>query len=178
MSEQLYLESSIRDQLGLSDSLIKKTRREVVEDLEGNPCRVVVIQGRNHTAYPESVVEMLVHRLCGKKTRAAGVEHETGAETVDMSSLLSSSLVQGDLAEIQDTEKLRSTEKTLTVSLITKNRLVMLCENPDDADLPDVRLRVKDTTRFVHGMEIPGCRFLDVGLYEYAGRLPRARGRW
>lgn len=175
MADELYLESALRDRLGITDALMKKTRREVVGEMGSNPCRLVVIQGRSHVAYDRSVVEAIVQALSCKKTRAPD---EIGLSDASLDELLSSALIQGVPCEIQGTEKLQSDEVVLKVKLITKNRLVLLAENPNGEGLDPVRLRVRDTNLFIHGMLVPGCRHIEGDLYEFAGRQPRSRGRW
>ena len=175
MSEELYLESVLRDRLGITDSLMKKTRRDVVEAHPEFQVAQVIINGRSHAAYARPVIEEIVCVLNGKKTRAPG-----GGVALDagLGEILDAALIQGVPVEIQGTEKLRSDEIELRVRLITGNRFVMLADHPDGEDLDPVRLRVKDTTMFVHGMDVPGCRHVEADLYEFAGRQPRSRGRW
>jgi hypothetical protein len=43
-----------------------------------------------------------------------------------------------------------------------------------------IRIRVRSTINFVTGMALPAAEMRDAGngLWDYVGRLPRARGRW
>jgi hypothetical protein len=174
---ELYLESGLRDLLGIGDSLLKKTRREVVEGLVDNPCRSVLIRGRTHTAYPLETVQMILSALCSEKARldaCAGVLKP--CETVSAGDL-ASALVQGPAAEIEG-KKIRADLVTLRVQRITKNRLMMLADDPSGKELSPVRLKVRDTEKYVVGMMVPGCRQIEADLWVYAGREPRSRGRW
>ncbi len=188
MAVDLYLESALRDGFGVSDSLMKKTRREFVAGLAEDPCRLVIIQGRTHVAYPLEVVRGVFALLCGKKTRGEAGCSEIDYKDGPCAGVLDAALVRGVTCEIQGDSEIRSQESgvrsiradmvTLKVAKITKNRLILLAEHPDGTERPPVRLRVKDTGLFTIGMDVPGCRHVEEDLYEYAGRQPRSRGRW
>lgn len=175
MCKPMYLESALRDKLGVADSLIKKTRRELVAVLTEDPTRKVKIEGRHYTAYPESFVRSMVEALSKKDGRgaSAAVAQENALCAESMAALLEAALIQGNTEEIDGV--LQSTEVTLTVVKVqTKKRTRLEVEHPER---PGERatLLVKDTRLYGVGMMIPGCRKIASGVYEYAGRQPRSR---
>lgn len=175
MSEPMYLEAALRDKLGVSDSLIKKTRRELVDALPADPTRKVTIEGRHYTAYPESFVHSMVQALSKKDGRgASATPSEQDAFCAEsMAALLEAALIQGNTEEIDGV--LSSTEVTLTVVKIqTKKRTRLEVQHPDNPEERAI-LMVKDTRMFGIGMVIPGCRKVSEGVYQYAGKQPRSR---
>ena len=184
MSE-LYLECALRDGLGVSDGLFKKVRREVCEK-GGFEVQRMVISGRDHVVLDRALVDAVLGGLSAKKPRGGSIELSAGS----VSELLRKAVVQG--VPFEEEGVLHSDEITLMVRQVTRNRFVMLAEVEtstdctDSEDLPNnenqadelVRLRVKDSGRYAPGMVVKGCRKIGDGIYEYAGREPRSRGRW
>lgn len=185
---ELYLESVVRDLLGVSETLMRKTRQEVVDGLAEDPCQTVVINGRTHVAYPRETVRLIIETLEGHNKRENG--KNTPCDTLGADELNKAlvrgitSEIRGDLDGGEKTAPVRADMVTLQVKRITSNRFYMEAYNPVGDDLEPVTLRVGDTSRFVLfdsdgcPFEVPGCRKVDEGLYCYEGRLPRGRGRW
>ncbi len=64
----------------------------------------------------------------------------------------------------------------MVVSGQTKNPRVVMARVDGVQGL--VRLHVPHAAKFLPGMRVPGCVFVERGLWRFVGRCPRWRGKW
>lgn len=195
-----YLECLLRDAMGISDGLIKKTRKRLLKDRRD----YALIEKR--IAYTEDAARKVIEHLSGPAVSAATAQK---VSTVDVPELLSASLREPIPPEKQaNPEDVPTLEKQTEQLLLQEpwkvpdcemifhkkplNQRILLGRIPQDwinkhgqhlyllhgidARKPQ-RIRVKDNANFTEGMKIP-CSWIQNNLWQCTKRMPRGRGKW
>jgi hypothetical protein len=158
--EFLYLECRVRDVVGISDGLIKKTRREILA--EGTDWLLV----DRFVAYTAGAVGRVLDYLGGPLASARTRERAA----VDIGMVLEASrrevAVPAGFGVVP--------QRVAVVVKKTRNRKIMLGRIDG---IGPVRLQVRSDEHFCAGMEVPGCELVEADLWRYTGRTPRMKGR-
>lgn len=191
MKAFIYLECRIGKTVGLSDSLIKKTRRDLLvpeEDFKK-------VDGR--VAYTEEAVAKLFGFLQGSKSSAVA---RSKIPAMDVSEILSAAQVQAAPAEKQPLllplpwtlwavpdavlivarifpRNSKIMHAKLHPEWIKKNGAAYKSKTGIDPDQATHRIKVRSTQKFVVGMEVP-CRWKQSDLWLCTRRMPYRKGRW
>lgn len=191
MSKFIYLECRIGKLIGISDSLIKKARREFLVSGED----FGKVDGR--IAYSELAVNTLFDGLlnCGKTS--AGTKSK--AQAANLADILTGALIEGVSGEKQAVTS--STPWTFPAAVLIVNRIFAKNSQTLQASLhPDwieehgeayqrvtgidpaqkkhrIGVRKGYADRFTIGMEVP-CTWKQADLWTCARAMPRRKGRW
>jgi len=173
--EYVYAEWLLADALGLRRDVLREAREECLE--QGTDWDVAQRQVAYREAALPRLLEALGVDLPKKRARAPG--------GLTLEKLRRQALIRNREGEVRPGQ-----EKRMLVvdeqSARSRNRHILfgrLRGDQEQGGLPDVavsgvlRVLVRDSERFVTGMEME-CLHRQEDLWEYVGRMPRRRGRW
>jgi hypothetical protein len=83
--------------------------------------------------------------------------------------------VIGADSQAVNSQKNKGTSDLLVLRTGFRNRTILEGRHPDGAV---VRIRVRDCKNFLPGMNLAGCLHIEEDLWDYVGKMPRARGVW
>lgn len=206
MNDFLYLECRIGKTIGLSDSMVKSTRKRFLED--GDDFRRV--EGR--IAYTKPAVKKMIQSLLDCEKTSPSTKNKV--EAADIRAVLAGALagpVAGEMRGVPEdggrrtedgiTDPARLLAEAWTVPdavlivtrLFPRNQHILHARlDPDwikkhgydyfhrigiDPRLETHRIRVTSTRKFTVGMEVP-CRWKQADLWTCKCRMPRRRGQW
>lgn len=186
-----YVEVMVREALGISDSLIKKTRRAVLEaGVDFEP-----VGGR--ICYTADGVGKVVAYLKGDKTSVRTREKVEAACVTDLLSYAARGAVPAEKQAVSAEDSGGGADWTVPACELVfhkapLNRRIVLGRIPvdwieahgcafrertgADPERPQ-RIQVKDSGNFTEQMVIP-CRHVQADLWKCTRRMPRGRGRW
>lgn len=202
MKEFIYLECRLRDALGISDGLIKKTRKSIL--VKGNDFDLV----NGKIAYTKATAHRVINHL--QNSDASSASTKAKVDVVNRPEILAAALIQPVPGEKQadsadgagETPAVRSTKLLegpwevpdceMKFHKRPRNPRILQGRIPEewvklhghdffhrigiDPRRPQ-RIRVKDNSKFTERMVVP-CRWVQADLWECTQRMPKGRGRW
>lgn len=188
MSEFKYLECRIGGVIGISDSLIKKARKAVLERDED----FQLVDGR--ISYTEEGVAKLIGFLQGPEV---GDKTRRMAKVIGVSAVLEAIVIQDvppekrplllgvpwviPAAVLIVTRIFPRNSKIMHAKLhpewIEKNGAAYQSKTGIDPAQLTHRIRVRSTKKFAIGMEVP-CDWRQADLWECNRPMPRRKGKW
>lgn len=199
----IYLECRIGERLGLSDSMVKSTRKRFLTP----GTDFMLVDGK--TAYTKNALDKFIDSLLGCEKTSASTKAKV--EAARLSTALELALLEPVLCEKQATEKNGAAEQItdparllavpwkipnavlLVTRIFPRNNKIMLgkidpawvekngaaykSKTGISAGVDTHRIRVNTTKNFTIGMEVP-CIWRQADLWECSCRMPKRKGKW